>query len=79
VIAGSHLKLEDASKQASEIGRKWPKYRGEVYAPYGNNPYYAVVIGANLTYEDAQALRRKAIQDGLPNDTYLWTFPRAGG
>lgn len=79
VIAGSHPKLEDATRQAQQISQKWPKYRGEVYSPYGNNPYYAVVIGANLTYEEAQALRRKAVQDGLPNDTYLWTFPRAGG
>ena len=78
VVAGSHLKLEDAEKQVQYIAKRWPGFKGDVYAPYGGNPYYAVVIGANLTYEEAQDLRRRAIIGGFPQDTYLWTFPRQG-
>ncbi len=76
VIAGSHIKLGDAQRQAQQINRKWPDFSGEVYAPYGGNPHYAVVIGANLTYEEAQKLLQRAIAAGLSKDTYLWTFPK---
>lgn len=74
VIAGSHLKKEDAEAQAAKIRAKG--FAADVYAPYGDNPYYAVVIGAQLTRTEAQELRMKAINAGLPQDTYLWTFPR---
>lgn len=76
VIVGSHLKLEDAEKQAKQINNKMKEFNAEVYDRYGGNPYYAVVIGANLTYEDAQQLRLRAIASGFPKDSYLWTFPR---
>jgi len=73
VIAGSHLKEEDAERQAQQLRAKG--FSADVYAPYGGNPYYAVVIGAQLTLSEAQQLRLRAINAGLPKDTYLWTFP----
>ncbi|MBI5749602.1 MAG: SPOR domain-containing protein [Nitrospinae bacterium] len=76
VIVGSHLKMEDAKKQAQLIAKEWKDFKAEVYAPYGENLYYAVVIGANLAREEAQQLRQKAILAGFPEDTYLWTFPK---
>jgi SPOR domain len=75
VIVGSHLQLEDARKQAEKVNRTYPSFHAEVYAPYGDNPYYAVVIGPNLTQDEARALRDRAIQAGLPKDTYYKTFP----
>jgi hypothetical protein len=75
VIVGSHLHLGDATKQARQINGKLRDYKADVYAPYGDNPYYAVVIGANLTQEEAKALRDKAIKSGLPKDSYYKTFP----
>jgi predicted nucleic acid-binding protein len=76
VIVGSHLKIEDAKKQAQLIAKEWKDFKAEVYAPYGENLYYAVVIGANLTHEEAQKLRQKALLAGFSEDTYLWTFPK---
>lgn len=74
VISGSHPTREAAEKHAAEIrGKGFP---AEVYAPYGNNPYYAVVIGSQMTLSEARQLRLKAIRSGLPKDTYLWTFPQ---
>lgn len=75
VIVGSHTKLEDAEKQANRINATDKQFTAQVYAPYGGSPYYAVVIGANMTKADANALRARAAQAGLPQDTYLWTFP----
>ncbi len=76
VIVGSHLKIEDAKKQAQLIAKEWKDFKADVYAPYGENLYYAVVIGANLNYDEAQKLRQKALLAGFSEDTYLWTFPK---
>jgi hypothetical protein len=75
VIVGSHLKVEDANSQADSINKAHGDFRAEVYAPYGDNPYYAVVIGAHLTQKEAKALRDKAVNEGLPKDSYYKTFP----
>jgi len=76
VIVGSHLKLEDAEKQVQQIAQEKKGFRAKVYAPYGENPYYAVVIGDYLTYEEAKQLRQEAIAAEFPKDIYLWTFPK---
>jgi hypothetical protein len=74
VIAGSHANLEDAQKQAASINQMG-RFHAEVYAPYGQNPYYGVVIGENLTLNEAKDFRNKAIKAGLPQETYLWALP----
>jgi hypothetical protein len=73
VIAASHVTKEQAEQEAQQIRQKG--FSADVYAPYGDNPYFAVVIGAALTLPEAQALRVRAIEAGLRRDTYLWTFP----
>lgn len=80
-IVGSHLALKDARQQVQQIIHLQQTAAGltdftpKVYAPYEANPYYTAVIGANLTYEEAQEFQREAIAAGFTN-TYLWTFPR---
>lgn len=74
VIVGSHLDVNDAKKQAQDINQKIEGYQAEVYAPYGDNPNYAVVIGAHLTQSEAKVLRDKAVRDGFPKDSYYKTF-----
>ena len=76
VIVGSHPELEDARNQAQQIDQRGEDFEAEVYAPYGDNPNYSVVIGANLTYEEAGELKRRAIEAEFPRDTHLWTFPK---
>ena len=76
VIAGSHLKYEDAKKQADNISKNNKDLKTEIFAPFGGNPYYAVVIGSNLVYREALVLKGKAIRKGLPKDTYLWRLPK---
>ena len=76
VIVGSHSDLEDAINQAQQIDQKGEDFRAEVYAPYGDNPNYSVVIGSNLTFKEADKLKKKAIEVELPKDTHLWTFPK---
>lgn len=75
VIVGSYQQLENARKHADQINQQHPDFKSEVYEPYGDNPNYAVVIGANLTQSQAKALRDRAVKSGLPHDSYYKTFP----
>lgn len=73
VTAGYYQRLEDAQRRADQISQQQKDFKAEVFAPYGTARDYPVVIGANLTFDDATALKRKAANNGLSAD--LWTFP----
>lgn len=77
VIVGSHKSFADALEQANSINSKTQELKAEVYAPYGDNPFYAVVVGEPMKKPEAYLLKRKAIEIGLPRDTYLWTDKNA--
>ena len=74
VIVGSHLDVNEARRQAAAINAAG-RYRATIYAPYRDNPYYAVAIGSHLTQAEARALRDQAVRDGLPRSSYFQTFP----
>jgi predicted DNA binding CopG/RHH family protein len=42
-----------------------------VYQPQTAKTHYIVVLGRNLSEDQAEALRRKAVAAGLPRDTYI--------
>ena len=68
--------MRAAAKQAEAINKKAPGLGAEVYAPYGQGKLFSVVIGANLTREEADRLKKEAVKKGLPKDTVVWTFPQ---
>jgi len=72
VIAGSFKKESEAEARAKQLREEG--FDARVYPPFADSEYFGVVIGAYLTIKDARALRRKAIDKGLPEDTYLWKW-----
>jgi hypothetical protein len=76
VISASHLTREAAQKHADSINASRKGFQADVYRRFGDNKYYEVVIGAGLTKSDALRLQQRAIEVGLPKDTYLWTLPQ---
>lgn len=72
VIVGSHKNYEDAKTQAENLKSK--NYTANVYRPYGFSQYYAVVIASNVSKEEAESVKALAIKNGLPSDTYLWSY-----
>ena len=72
VIVGSHLDVKDANNQVKQLEEK--RYLAEVYLPYRTSRIHAVVIGTNISLSEAKKLRKQAIKDGLPKDTYLWSY-----
>lgn len=75
VISGSHRTKDTAQKQADGINSSGKGLTAEVYEPFGETDYYAVVIGAGLSKEEALLVRQRALLGGLPRDTYLWALP----
>jgi MinD-like ATPase involved in chromosome partitioning or flagellar assembly len=71
VITGSHSAYDDARKQADRINAGG-RFHAEVYAPYGGNPFYAVVVGANLPKVEADRRRLEALKAGVAKDPYVW-------
>ena len=74
VIVESFQKPADAQKEAAAINQRQRNFKAEVFAPYDDNQGYSVVIGANLTYEEANAQQQSAAKSGLKAS--LWTFPK---
>lgn len=70
VVVGSYRALENAERHAEEINRNRRGFTAKVYRS-DNSPYFAVVIGNNLTLSDAVELKSKALSSGFPPDTYI--------
>lgn len=75
VIAGSFSTVDNARADAKQLNDKFRGFHADVYAPFSGNPNYDVVIGAQLTQQDAKALRDKAVAAGFNSQTYYRTFP----
>jgi hypothetical protein len=76
VIVGSSKSLEEAKALARQINQREHGFKAEVYSSFEKDSLYEVVIGANLTREEAERIRQQATTIGLPQDSYLWTYPR---
>lgn len=72
VIVGSHERYEQAEQQVEKLRHK--NYRAKIYKPYMFSKHYAVVIASNVTQKEAKKLKKRAISDGLPKDSYIWTY-----
>jgi hypothetical protein len=51
--------------------RKWPKFNIGVFQPRAGKTPYLVVLGQNLSEDQAEELRKRAVDSGLPRDTYI--------
>ena len=75
VVVSPPPTIEEAARKASEINAKQLGFKASVYAPFAENPYYAVVFDERASKADANLLRTKALAAGLARDTYIWTRP----
>ena len=66
MLIGSYPSLTDALNNAKTLKSRFPAFQVDVYAPNQSISNYSLVIGANLTEAQAQALREKAVAAGMP-------------
>jgi len=82
VIVESYSTLDEARAAAAKINATFAGFHADVYAPYTDAangqvviPGYSVVLGAQMTQSDANALKTKAANAGIGKLIYYRTFP----
>jgi hypothetical protein len=71
VIVGAYGAHEPAEKRMRAMMKKWPNFKISLSEPQAEKTRYLVVLGQNLSEDQAEALRKRAIDSGLPHDTYI--------
>ena len=75
VIVGSFRDKQSAFAEAAAVREKG--FSADVYQPYEpTNPLFSVVIGAQMSWKDAEVLKLKALNARLSPNTHVWTFPQ---
>jgi hypothetical protein len=74
VVVASYGSRGPAEKRERELARRWPKFNVNLFEQHAGKTYYLVVVGQNLSEDEANAVRRRAIASGLPRDTYIRKF-----
>jgi eukaryotic-like serine/threonine-protein kinase len=74
VVVASYALRSAAENRERELAQKWPKFKVSVFEPKTEKAHYLVVIGRNLSEDEAEALRQRAVSAGLPRDTYIKRF-----
>ncbi|HTW46789.1 MAG TPA: hypothetical protein VMD92_02510, partial [Acidobacteriaceae bacterium] len=73
VIAYTYLHEAQAQHKAEAIRQRFPQLSPGIFALHGKAPYL-VTLGGVMSRADAFALRNKAVQMGLPRDTYAQNY-----
>ncbi len=71
VIVAAYASRELAEKRMRDMMRRWPKFNIDVFQPREEKTHYFVVLGQNLSEDQAEELRKRAVDSGLPPDTYI--------
>ena len=73
VIAYTYMHEDQAEHKAQVVRQRYPQLTPGVFALHGRAPYL-VTLGGVMNKPDAFALRNKAVQMGLPPDTYAQNY-----
>lgn len=78
VIAASYPNRESAQREADRITKAFAAkgFKAEVFSPGAGNSSWSVVLGSNLTSDEAQNLRQRAFTAGVSKAPSVWTFAK---
>ena len=71
VVSATYSSYGSAEKRAISIGQQVKRIKPHVYPQEGKGGLYYVVLGSGLSQKDADKLRRTAVQNGAPRDSYV--------
>ena len=74
VVSFTYNRESDAKKKVDWINEKNPGFHAEVFSPSNRGGPYLVVLGGQMTREDASRLRQKVRASGLPRDSYIQNY-----
>jgi hypothetical protein len=61
----------------NKLKRRAPQYDFVLFGPYGNNPYYAVMMATWVSYDVAKEALRLARRD-VVSDALIWSCRMSG-
>ena len=76
VILYTYSRAEAASRMAETINKRHPDLHAEVFSPKMDQGPYLVTAGGGMSKEEAAQMRRTAVRNGMPRDTYVQNFKR---
>ena len=76
VVLYTYMHQPDAERKALDIRNKRPSLQPEVFAVNEPAGPYLVVAGGRMNREGAARLRSRAIQEGMPHDSYIQNYSR---
>ncbi len=74
VIAATYKSFSAAQQRASRLKASYGECGCSVYPKEGEGSHYYVIVKPNLTRDAADMARARAIEAGLPGDTYVTTL-----
>jgi hypothetical protein len=77
VIVGSARTREDGLRLMNRLKSKAPQHDFALYAPYGDNPYYGVMMASWVPRDVALEALQLARRD-VAHDAYLWACRSSG-
>jgi hypothetical protein len=77
VIVGSARNREAGIALMNKLKKKAPQYDFGLYGPYGNNPYYSVMMATWVPWDVAVKAREHARRD-VAHDAYIWACRSSG-
>ncbi len=70
-MVAAYASRELAEKRMHDMMKRWPGFNIGVFQPATDKAHYLVVLGQNLSEDQAEQLRKRAVDSGLPPDTYI--------
>ena len=71
VIVGAYRSRELAEKRLRAMTKRWPNFNISIFDRQGEKAPYLLVLGQNLSEDQAEALRARAAKSRLTGDAYI--------
>jgi hypothetical protein len=71
VIVATYASRELAEKRMRDMTSRWPRFNIGVFQPQADKTHYLVVLGQDLSEDQAEELRKRAVDSGLARDAYI--------
>jgi hypothetical protein len=71
VVAATYRNYNAAVKRATQLASQLTDLKPTVVPPEGQGKHYLVVLGTAETQREAERLRSRARESGIPPDTYI--------
>ena len=71
VIVGAYGSRDAAEKQMNSLAKHWPAFHLRVSERSSERAPWLVTLGENLSEDEAESVRARAVHAGLPHDAYI--------